>query len=111
MSTKGFWDFFKFCFELELFTKIKKGLVSTQSITQDLNKIKKNPEHPFVDIGKTEKCATFQQKILNSMVVGARHSFQFFRKITWFLRGNRTLSKFKYWILHHLISIIKLQNN
>ena len=33
---------------------------------------KKNPEHPFVDIGEKEKCATSQQKILNSMVVGAR---------------------------------------
>ena len=44
-------------------------------ITQDLNKIKKNPEHPFIDI-----CAKFQQKIFNSMIVGARQHFQFFRK-------------------------------
>ena len=42
-------------------------------VTQDLNKIK----HPSVDIVKYETCATCQQK--NSVVVGARQSFQFFR--------------------------------
>ena len=72
---------------------------------------KKNPTHAFVDIHKTETYAKFQQKILNSTVVGAHQSFQFFRQITWFLGNTRALSKFKYWILHHLISIIKLQNN
>ena len=46
---------------------------------------KRNPTHPFVDICKTETCGEFQQKILNSTVVGARQSFQFFRQITWFL--------------------------
>ena len=41
--------FFLFCLDLELFTKIKKDLVSTESfftfllIIQDLNKIKKTP--------------------------------------------------------------------
>ena len=68
---------------------------------------KKNPTHSFVDIGKTKSCAKFQQKILNSTVFGARQSFQFFRQITCFLGNTRTLSKFKYWIFHHLISIIK----
>ena len=38
----------------------------------------------------------FQQKILNSMVVGTRQSFQIL------------LSIFLYGILHYLISIIKL---
>ena len=57
-----------------------------------------------------ETCAKFQQKILNSTVVEARQSFQFFRQITRFLRNTTVLSKFKYWILHRLISIIKLQN-
>ena len=48
--------FFLFYLDLELFAKIKKDLVSTHSfftlllITQDLNKIKKNPTHLFVDI-------------------------------------------------------------
>ena len=46
-------------------------------ITLDLPKLQKNPEH---------------LKILNSMVVGACQSFQFFRQITWFLRNNRALS-------------------
>ena len=75
------------------------------------NQNKRNPTHPFVDIGKTETCAKFQQKILISTVVGARQIFQFIRQITWFPRNIRTFPKFKYWILHHLISIMKLQNN
>ena len=47
---------FLFYLDLELFAKIKKGLVSTHSfftlllITQDLNKTKKIPTHHFVDI-------------------------------------------------------------
>ena len=40
------------------------------------------------------------------MVVEARQIFQFFRKITRFLRNNGPLSKFSYRILHFLISII-----
>ena len=57
-----------------------------------------------------QKCVqNFNKK--NSMVVGARQSLYFFKEITWFLRNKRALSKSKYWILHHLISIIKLQNN
>ena len=52
---------------------------------------KKNPKHPFVDITKYKTCAKFQQKILNSMVVGAPQSFQFFRQKTWFLGNNRGL--------------------
>ena len=53
-------------------------------ITKDLMKIKKNPEHPFVDIGKQETCAEFQQKILKSRVLGARQTFQIFRQNTSF---------------------------
>ena len=100
-----------------LFVKIKKDLVYTHpqkpslSITQDLNKIKKITEHIFVDIGKTKTYAKFQQKLVKSMVDDVRQSFQFFRQITWFIGNKRALSKFKYWILHHLISIIKLRNN
>ena len=47
-----------FCLELELFAKTKIDLVFTHSqnpglpVTQALNKMKKNPTHPFVDIGK-----------------------------------------------------------
>ena len=56
MYTKGCEGLFKFYLDLELFAKIKKDLVSTRSfltrllITQDLNKMKKNPTYPFVDI-------------------------------------------------------------
>ena len=35
-------------------------------------------EQPLVDIGKKEQCAKLQQKILKSMVVGARQGFWFF---------------------------------
>ena len=57
MSTKGVWNFFN-CLDLELFAKIKKELVSAHSfftlliMTQDLNKIKKNPTQSFVDVTK-----------------------------------------------------------
>ena len=71
----------------------------------------KNPTHAFADIRKTETCAKFQQKIVNSAVVGTRQSFQFFTQITWFLGNTRALSKFKYCILHRLISVMKLLNN
>ena len=53
-------------------------------------------------------CAKIQQKILNSVVVGARQSFQFFRKIAWFLGNNRGLSKFRNQTLRYLISITNL---
>ena len=53
MSTKGEWDFFQFCLDLELFAKTNKDLVSKCSFftflltTQDLNKIKKIPSTLF----------------------------------------------------------------
>ena len=50
-------------------------------------------------------------KYIKLVLVGARQSFQFSRQITCFLENKRALSKFKYRILHHLTSIIKLQNN
>ena len=90
---KRVWDIFLFCLDLELFAK---DLVSTHSfftlllISQDLNKIKKIPHH-FVDTTKYKTSAKFQQKILNSVVVGALQSFQFIRQNTWFLRNNRGL--------------------
>ena len=52
-------------------------------------------------------CAKFQQKLLNSVVVGARQSFQIFRQNTWFLENKRVLSKSLYGTLHYLISISK----
>ena len=51
---------------------------------------------------------TQTKKIINSMVVEARQSFQFFRQITWFLGNNRTLSKCRYRIFLSFISIIQL---
>ena len=56
-------------------------------------------------------CVKCQQKILKSVAVGARQSFQFFRQIAWFLGNNRALSKLGYQILYNLISTIKLQKN
>ena len=69
---------------------------------------KKNPEHPFVDTGKYETCAKLQQKLSESMVVGACQSFQFSRQNTCFLQNNRALSRFLYTVFHWLISITKL---
>ena len=62
--------------------------------------------HFSVDIGKQEICANFQQKILNSMAVGACQSFQFFIQKTWFLESNKGLSKFLYEVSDDLISNI-----
>ena len=114
MSTKECVGFFYFCLELELFAKIKKYLVSTHSqkpglpITWDLNKIKKIHKPCFRHWLDGNMCKISAK---NSTVVGAHQSSQFFRQITWFLGNTRALSKFNYWILYHLISIIKLQNN
>ena len=52
-------------------------------------------------------CVRGSAKILNSMVVEARQSFQFFRQKAWFLENNGALATFLYEILHYLISIIK----
>ena len=77
---------FLFCLDLELLQKLKNiWLLHTQSnqfftlllITQDLNKIKKNPEHPFADIVKYKTYKKFQQNILSFIVAGARQSFRF----------------------------------
>ena len=59
MSTNECVKFVLHCFGLELFTKIKKDLVSTHSQKSGLSKLKKTT-HPFVDM--TETCAKFQQK-------------------------------------------------
>ena len=80
---------------------LKLGL----SLTQDLKKKKKNPEHPFVDTVKSETGAKYQQIILNSVVVGAYYSFQIFKQITWFLVNSRVISNIKYWVLHYLVKI------
>ena len=112
VSTKGCESFFLFCIDLELFPKIKNtwflhnwGFFTFLLITQNLNK---NPGHTFLEISKYKTWAKFQQKILNSVVVGAHQSFGIFRQNTWFLEINITLSIFLYGILHYLISIIKL---
>ena len=68
---------------------------------------KKNSAHPFLDIVKQKTCTKFQQKILNSMVVGTFKSFQFFSQIACLIGNNRGLSKFRYQILRYLISITK----
>ena len=69
---------------------------------------KRNPVHHFVDIGKNRTCAKFQQKLLKSMAVVARQSFQFFRQNTWLLENNRALSEFLSGVLNSLISITNL---
>ena len=56
-------DFLKFCLDLELFEKNYKFL-KFLSITQNLNKIKKNPEHLFVNIVKLERVQNFSKNYL-----------------------------------------------
>ena len=55
---------------------------------------KKNPEHPFVDIGKLETYAKFQQKKLNSMVVGAHQILKFSDKKPGFSKTIELCLKF-----------------
>ena len=113
MSTKGCSGFFKILFRSWVICKNWKWpgfytLIETSFLNNSRSKrYKRNPEHSFVDICKKEMCVKFQQKILNSVVVGARQSFQFFRQTTGFLENNRVLSKILYGILHYLISVIK----
>ena len=96
MSAKMYVGFFKFCSDLELFAKIKRDLVSTHSlftlllIAQDLNKITKS-RTPFCRHYLVENVCKTSAKISNSIVVGARQSFQFFRHKTWFLANSRSL--------------------
>ena len=83
--------------DLELFAKIKLDLVSTHSIlhtrliTQVLNKIKKIPHTLLQTLLSKKRAQNFSKKVLNSMLVGAGQSVQFFRQKTWFLGKNRGL--------------------
>ena len=47
-------------------------------------------------------------KLINSLVVGARQSFQFFTQNTRFTENNRALFNFLYQILYYIINITKL---
>ena len=80
MSTKECSGFL-FCLDLELFMKMLKQVCRNQVNSKQRTRSKQNKslEHPFVGIGKWEASAKFEQKILNSMVVGARQSFKFYR--------------------------------
>ena len=98
-----------FCLELELFAKILKSpgfhtLTETRFINNARYKQnKKDPTYPFVDFGKTETCAKFQQKILYSAAVRACQSFQFFSQITW----KSGLPKFTHWIFASVKDTLK----
>ena len=89
------WDFFYL--NLELFAKIKKDLVTTHSfftlllITQDINEIKKIPPTLLQKLLSRKRVQNFSKNLLNSMVLGACQSFQFFKQKTWFLGNNRGL--------------------
>ena len=113
MSIKGCLGFFYVVWILSNLQKSKQTCFLHTCFSHFFNNSRSkqnenNFEHPFADIVKQKRCAKFQQKILNFVVVGARQSFQFFRHIVWFLGNNIALSKFRYWILYNLISITKL---
>ena len=84
MSKKKCVGFFLFHLDLELFAEIYKDLISTHSlftlslITLDLNKMKKIPHTLLQTLPRRKRVQNFSQKILTSMVVEARQSFQFF---------------------------------
>ena len=114
MSTKGYLGFFILFRSWVNYKNVEKpGLcvrVKTRSFFIFANNSRskqnlKSPGHYFEDIGKKETCAKPQHKIFNSMVVGARHTCQFFRQNTWFLENKRVFSNFLYRILifHYLI--------
>ena len=91
----GVCNFFNFIQILSYLQKIKTWFLLIRFCTFINNsKSKQNKEnatHFFVDITKQRTCVKFQQKILKSIVVGARQSFQFFRQKTWFHGNNRGL--------------------
>ena len=64
-------------------------------ITQDLNKIKKNSKTLLQTLLSRKRVQYFSKKKSNSMAVGARQSFHFFKQFTWFLKNNRVLRKFR----------------
>ena len=117
---KRVFGIFLILFRSWVICKNKKDLVSTHSfftfllITQDLNKMKKKKKIPntlLYTFLNRKHVQNFGKKLLNFMTVGGCQSFQFFRQITWFLGSNRALSKFRYRILHNLVSITKLKKN
>ena len=86
LLTKKRWVgfFFYFIQILSYLPKLKKAgfytLVFCTFINNSRSKQnKKSPTHAFVGITKQKTFAKFQQKILKSMVAGARQSFQFFQ--------------------------------
>ena len=85
------WDFILFYLDPELFKNVKNSSVTRLLITQDLSKIRKIPHILLSALLSRKRVQNFSKKILNSMVVGARQSFQFFRQKPWFLGNNRGL--------------------
>ena len=63
------------CLQTRFYTLVFYTFINNSRSEQNL----KNLTHRFVDITK-KTCAKFQQKIIKSMVVGARQKFKFFRK-------------------------------
>ena len=75
------WNFLLYL-DFELFAKVPGFYIlkETRFVNNSRSKQNlKNSTHPFVDIRKTETCAKFQEKLINSTVVGALQGFQFFR--------------------------------
>ena len=77
---KDVWDFFKVLFRSCLFAKLNRPgfhtLVSYDFFNNSRSRRnKKKLEHSFVDIIKQKRCEKFQQKMLNSVVVGTHQNF------------------------------------
>ena len=75
MFTKVCSGFFLFCLDIEC-AETRSFLIFPKKSRS--KKKKKIPEHPFVEIVKSETCARYQLKMFNSVVLRARKSFKFF---------------------------------
>ena len=87
---------FLFCLDLELFAKLKKIWFLQTRFYIFINnsnfrgkKKTKVPNNLWQILLSKKMCAKFQETILNSMVLGACLSFQFFIQKIWFLGNNK----------------------
>ena len=115
MSTKGCSGLFSFYLKFELCICQNKQRPDFYTLTEtrftnnsNLNKVKKIPSTLLQTLERQKSVQNFSKNV--KLYRSSSSSEQFFMEITQLLGNKRVLSKFKNQILHHLISIIKLQN-
>ena len=107
MSTKACSGFFFILFRSWVINKnVNNECVETRSFlifasnSRSKQNFKKSRTRFCRQMVSRTRGAKIQQKILNSVVVGACQNFQFFRQKTSFLENNRAFSKFLYGVSH-----------